>query len=101
MKRTRQSDSMPIPREISEELQRRRFAEHREAERDKRWDYVRTALHCWGWCLLGLVLIGWSFHTTDDRFARIAFLAGLGVGNTGIIFSILALYRRGESRGDW
>ncbi len=92
---------MPIPREISEELQRRRFAEHRDAERDKRWDYVRTALQCWGWCIAGLALIAWSMHATDYGFARAAFWAGIGVGNAGIIFSILALYRRGEARGDW
>ena len=92
---------MPIPREISEELQRRRLAEHREAERDKRWDYARTALQCWGWCIVGLALIAWSFHSTEYAFARAAFWAGIGIGNAGIVFSILALYRRGEARGDW
>jgi hypothetical protein len=92
---------MPIPREISEELQRRRLSEHGEAERDKRWDYLRTALECWGWAVLGVALMAWSVHTTDERFARAAFWAGLGVGNAGWIFSILGLYRRGEARGDW
>jgi hypothetical protein len=92
---------MPIPREISEELQRRRLGEHQEAERETRWDFLRTALQCWAWCLLGLALIGWSFHTTNEQLGGIAFLAGLGVGNAGIIFTLLALYRRGEARGDW
>src|SRR5688572_23863588 len=71
---------MPIPRETSEELQRRRLAEHREAEHDKRWDYVRTALECWGWCILGLALIAWSLHTSDELYGRAAFWAGLGIG---------------------
>ena len=92
---------MPIPIEIREELQRRRAAEHREAERDKWWDYGRTALHCWGWCMLGVALMAWSVHTTDEAYGRVAFWGGLGIGNAGIIFSILALYRRGEARGDW
>ena len=92
---------MPIPPEISEELQRRRFAEHREAGRDTLWDYLRTALACVGWCIAGLGLIAWSLTTTDERYAKAIFWAGLGVGNAGIIFSILGLYRRGEARGDW
>jgi hypothetical protein len=92
---------MPIPIEIREELQRRRLAEHRAAERDKRWDYLRTALQCWGWCLAGIAMIAWSLHTTDERYARAVFWAGLGIGNAGMIFSILGLYRRGEARGDW
>ena len=92
---------MPIPRGISEDLQRRHLAEHREAERDKRWDYARTALQCWGWCILGLALIAWSVHTTNETLGRAAFWAGAGIGNAGMIFSILGLYRRGEARGDW
>ena len=92
---------MPIPVEIREELQRRRFAEHREAERDTWWDYARTALQCWGWCVLGVAMLAWSVHTTSEAYGRIAFWGGLAVGNAGIIFSILGLYRRGEARGDW
>ncbi len=92
---------MPIPPEIREELQRRRFSEHREAGRDTLRDYLRTGIQCIAWCLLGLALIGWSFNSTDDRYAKAIFWAGLGVGNAGIIFSILGLYRRGEAGGDW
>jgi hypothetical protein len=92
---------MPIPPELREELQRRRFAEHREAGRDTLRDYLRTALECIAWCILGLAMIAWSIHSTDQRYAKAIFWAGLGVGNGGIIFSILGLYRRGESRGDW
>ena len=92
---------MPLPIEIREELQRKRLAEHRDAERDKRWDYVRTALLCWLWCLAGIALVAWSFHSSDERYARAIFWAGVGCGNAGMIFSILGLYRRGEARGDW
>ena len=92
---------MPIPREIREELQRKRLSEHRQAERDKRWDFLRTALQCWWWCFAGVAMIAWSLQFSDERYARAVFWAGIGVGNAGIIFSILGLYRRGEARGDW
>jgi hypothetical protein len=92
---------MPIPIEIREELQRRHLGEHRQAERDKHWDFVRTALQCWAWCLAGLALVAWSFHSTNEVTARAMFWAGVGIGNAGMIFSILGLYRRGEARGDW
>jgi uncharacterized membrane protein YcjF (UPF0283 family) len=92
---------MPIPREIREELQRRHSAAHYDARRDTRRDFVRTALSCWGWMLAGLAMVAWSIHTSDERYARAVFWAGLGVGNAGIIFSILRFYRRGEARGDW
>ena len=92
---------MPIPRELREELEQRRRAEHGEASRDTMWDFIRAALECWVWLCLGVGLIAWSIHTTSQRYAGIAFWAGLAVGNGGIIFTILGLYRRGESRGDW
>jgi uncharacterized membrane protein YcjF (UPF0283 family) len=93
--------TMPIPLHIREELQRKRLEEHREAERDKRRDYVRTALACWAWCLFGVALIAWSFHSTNEDLARAAFWGGLGIGNAGMIFTLLSAYRRGEDRGDW
>lgn len=92
---------MPIPAEIRDELARRRNAEHREAQRDTRRDHVRTALACWGWCILGLAFIALSFHLTDIAVAEALFWMGLGTGNAGIIFTLLGAYRRGEKRGDW
>jgi hypothetical protein len=50
---------------------------------------------------LGLYLLGWSVHTTDDRYGWLAFYAGLILGNAGIVFTLLGAYRRGEQRGDW
>ncbi len=92
---------MPLPSEIREELSRRHFEAHRQAERDTRADLIRTALACWGWCLLGIGSIAWSFHTTDETLGRAAFWTGIGTGNAGMIFTLLAAYRRGEQRGDW
>ena len=92
---------MPIPANIRDELARRRFAEHREADSDTRRDYVRTALACWAWCMLGIALIALSLHLTDATIAEALFWSGLGIGNAGMIFTLLGAYRRGEKRGDW
>lgn len=72
-----------------------------DAKRDKLWDYVVTALTCVVWCGIGVFLIAWSAHTTDTVLGYAAFWGGLGIGNAGIIFTLLAAYRRGEKRGDW
>jgi len=79
----------------------RRREEAVQANRDKLWDYVLTALGCFAWCAVGTFLIAWSAHTTDEVLGLMAFWGGLGVGNTGIIYTLLAAYRRGEKRGDW
>jgi hypothetical protein len=71
------------------------------AQRDKVRDLVLTALLCLMWCAVGLGLIAWSVHTTDDTWGHAAFYAGIGLGNAGIIYTLLAAYRRGEKRGDW
>jgi hypothetical protein len=46
-------------------------------------------------------LIAWSAHTNDETLGNAAFWGGLGLGNSGIIYTLLAGYRRGEKRGDW
>ena len=79
----------------------RREAEGREAERDKWGDLLASSAQCFAWAAVGIACILWSAHTTSMTYGRIAFFAGLGVGNAGIIFTILAAYRRGERRGDW
>ena len=92
---------MPTLDDIRDDLARRHDAEHREAQRDTRRDYIRTALVCWAWCLLGLGFIAASFAVTGETTGRILFLSGIGIGNGGMIFTLLGAYRRGEERGDW
>jgi hypothetical protein len=94
-------DSVPIRKELLEEMARVREAAEIEAERARRRELGLAALWCVVWSLLGLFLLGWSFHTSDDRYARPAFYGGIIVGNAGIIFTLLRAYRRGEQRGDW
>jgi hypothetical protein len=92
---------MPLRKELLEEMGRAREIAEREADRVRRRDMIRTGALCVVWMLLGLYLIGWSMHTTDERYASAAFYAGWIIGNAGIIFTLLDAYRRGEQRGDW
>lgn len=92
---------MPIPADVAEELERRRAAEEREARRETRRDLTRTALACLGWAALGIASILASARTTSMWVGRAAFYGGIGIGNAGILFTLLAAYRRGERRGDW
>ena len=93
----------PTPKlaELREEMARKRAVEKVEADRIMRRDLLLTALQCLCWCAAGIFLLSWSVHTTDQTLGRGAFWAGLGVGNAGIVFSLLGAYRRGEKRGDW
>jgi hypothetical protein len=92
---------MPLPAEILEDLGRKRSEESRLANRDKRRELVLAALLCWFWAGAGLLCIAWSMHTTVPWLGKAAFWAGLAIGNAGILFTLLYVYRRGERRGDW
>jgi uncharacterized ion transporter superfamily protein YfcC len=92
--------AMPLRRELLDEMARVREAAEIEAERIRRRDLIRTAALCVLWMLFGLYLLGWSFHTTDERYARAAFYAGIILGNGGIAFTLLRAQRRREERGD-
>lgn len=92
---------MPLPKHLLDELGARRDAESKEAQRDKWRDILVTSLQCLAWSAVGIALVLWSAHTTSLTYGRMAFFAGLGIGNGGIIFTLLAAYRRGERRGDW
>jgi hypothetical protein len=92
---------VPLPKPVLESMAAKRREESVRANRDKVRDYVLTALTCFAWCAVGTFLIAWSAHTTAETLGRAAFWGGLGLGNSGIIYTLLAAYRRGEKRGDW
>ena len=92
---------MPLPAELLEEMSATRQAESDAADRDRLRDFVRSGLMCLGWSMLGIALILWSAHTLNSIYGWIAFFAGLGIGNGGILFTLIGAYRRGEKRGDW
>lgn len=73
----------------------------REATRETRRDLVRTCGHILFWVACGMVLIGLALHTPDPGIGRVFWLAGQAVWLSGVLFALLAAYRRGEQRGDW
>ena len=91
---------MPIRRDLFAAAAHRRELAELEAERARRRELVKAAALCLAWMALGLYLLGWSVHTTDFLYGRVAFFGGLIVGNTGIVFTLLSTYRRLEKRGD-
>ena len=101
---------MPLPQDLREAMEASRLREAMEAsrlreaaeaDRDRRHAFYRAAAECLAWCALGLLCMGWGFHTTDALMGRVALLVGIGAGNAGVIFALLGWYRRGERRGDW
>ena len=79
---------------------RGRAAAEGVAERARQRELVRTGLLCITWMMIGLYLLGWSMHTSDEHYGRIAFYSGVIVGNAGILYTLLNCYRRLEKRGD-
>ena len=92
---------MSPSRELLDAIAVRDEAAQVEASRDRRRDLALTAFACLGWSALGLACILWSAHTTNYTYGTMAFYGGIGIGNGGIIFTLLGAYRRGEKRGDW
>jgi hypothetical protein len=92
---------MPLPQAIRDELARKRAEEHERAEGDKRRALALAGLQCVAWSAIGIFSILWSAHTTSVTYGKVAFYGGIGLGNGGVMFTLLAAYRRGERRGDW
>jgi hypothetical protein len=91
---------MPLPREIREEMERKRVEEHQLAARDAFWAHVRTALMCVAWSCVGLVIMAWGLHTTDPYLGELAWRGGVIVGYAGILFTAVRAYAKARERGD-
>jgi hypothetical protein len=92
---------MPTPRMDYEELIARRETEHHAAEGDRFRDLAKTCVHMVFWVLVGWVFIGFSAHTTNVIVGKVFFWTGFALWIPGVLFALLAAYRRGEKRGDW
>jgi hypothetical protein len=88
---------IPSPEQRAAQL----AVEEREVLRLGRWAYFRALLGCLVSLLSGLALMGWSMHTTNQRWAGTAFWGGLLVGYGGITVVLARLYRSGEESGWW
>ncbi len=92
---------MPINRKLYEEMQAKREAEHRAAERDRAWSMVRSGLACLMWAFLGLVCYAFAFHTTDEGSAAIFRWGAYVITYAGVTYTLARAYLKGERRGDW
>ncbi len=86
---------------LYQELIEKHEASHRAARSDTFRDLLMTCGHLVFWVVCGLVLLGMALHTTDPSWGGILWKAGHTVWIAGVLFSLLAAYRRGEARGDW
>jgi len=92
---------MPIPRKSYDEMIARSEAAHRAARGETVRDLLKTCGHMAFWVLAGWSFIGLSAHITNETLGWILYWAGFAVWIPGVLFSLLAAYRRGEKRGDW
>lgn len=51
------------------------------------------------WLGAGLLLMGWSFHTIDSRYAELAFWAGMILGDGGMLMVLVRRQARSLDRG--
>ena len=90
---------MPLPREILDRIGDERLAAEMQALRDRRRLWLRTIVVCVVWQMVGLFLVAWSFHTTSLYYGTLAFWTGLGVGDGGTLFTLVAAWRTGMRKG--
>ncbi len=90
---------MPLPREVLDRIGEERLAAQREADRNRRRLWLRTAVLCVVWPLVGLTLVAWSFHTTSSLQGQIAFWAGLAIGDGATLLTIVLAWARAARKG--
>ena len=71
----------------------------RETTHQKRALYLRYGGEYAFWFVIGLFLMFWSFHTTDTRYAGLAFWGGIGVGDGGMLFALIRARKEAERCG--
>lgn len=71
----------------------------RELKKQKRFLYLRYGFEYAVWLVAGLFLLGWSFHTTDSRYANLAFWGGMGLGDAGMLWTLVRARNEAEKIG--
>lgn len=92
----RSKADIPTP----EERAARHLEADRLATRDERWSAFRTLVECWVWCAIGVGILALGMHTDDEKLGRIYFWGGIVVGNSGMLWTLIRHYQRGDARGD-
>jgi hypothetical protein len=65
----------------------------------KRELYLHYGFEYLVWLVVGLFLLFWSFHTTDPLYARLAFWGGIGLGDAGMLMTLIRARKEGERKG--
>lgn len=68
--------------------------------RMRRW-WATRILGIFGSCAVGLVLVAYSLHTTNERWAGVLFWAGLLLGNCGMFLTLLVTALQANDEGLW
>ena len=89
-----------LPDYYQEQIEKHEQA-HKAAKSDTFRDLLLTCGHLLFWVVCGLTLLGFALLSTDGSWGAIFWKAGHTVWIAGVLFSLLAAYRRGEKRGDW
>ncbi len=84
-----------------ERIAREREQASRDADRLYRWELVRVCAEMLGWTAIGLVIAAFAFHVRDRDTGMIFLYGGMLVNVSGVLWSIVSAYHRGEARGDW
>ena len=71
----------------------------KELRKQTRSLYLRYGLEYAVWFSIGLFLLGWSMHTTDSRYAGLAFWGGLILGDGGMLLTLVRARREAEKLG--
>ena len=61
--------------------------------------YLRYGFEYLVWLVVGLFLMFWSFHTTDTRYAGLAFWGGIGLGDGGMLLTLIRARNEAERCG--
>jgi hypothetical protein len=67
----------------------------KELRAQTRFLYLRYGSQYAVWLIAGLFLLFWSLHTTDSRYADLAFWGGIGLGDGGMLWTLVRA--RGEA----
>jgi len=87
------------PRQTPEEraLEIEQF--EKETRAQTRYLYLRYGFEYLVWLIVGLFLLFWSLHTTDTRYAGLAFWGGIGAGDAGMLWTLIRARYDAERRG--
>jgi hypothetical protein len=70
-----------------------------ETRSQKRSLYLRFGCEYVVWFFVGLSFMFWSFRTTDSRYAGLFFFGGIGLGDAGMLLTLIRARKEAERCG--